>query len=37
VRLFSDEPPDVASVVSLGFDEAKLHFFRTGGERIERA
>ncbi|MFO8151408.1 MAG: ABC transporter ATP-binding protein [Trueperaceae bacterium] len=37
VRLFSDEPPDVDSVVHLGLDEAKMHFFRTGGERIERA
>ena len=37
VRLFSDEPPEVADVVHLGLEPQHLHFFRTSGERLERA
>jgi len=37
VRVFSDDPPEVDDVAHLAFDEAHLHFFRSSGERIERA
>ncbi len=37
VRVFSDDPPDVDGLAHLAFDVDHLHYFRSSGERIERA